>query len=410
MGTTADDQELRHALGSAAAALWEDEGPPPPGRNRRRLLRIGVGVGLAVTVVLLALVVTVMGSGPPPTHSGAPTTATTAGPVTTSGPRAAQKGVASGGGEVTHGAPTSSGTYGISGAPGAVGQAGAGTSAAAGASNGASSKSPEPSVPALPSGIVGQSAKVEMNGSAGLRVPRHGLTAAIATLTNMAVGDGGYVANSSVQTGSPTPVPVPQASTATTVTTPVEPVPPTSGPSADLTLEIPVAAYQGVVNRLGTVGHVTSLNTHAADVTGQYTDLQARITALQASRQQYLTIMTQASSIGDILAVQSQIDQLQSQIEQLQGQLNVLNSETTYGTLAVTIVEAGARPTPPPPLHMGSGAGRAWHGALHGFLAGVDGIVRASGALLFALLCVALAVLVVLGLRRLFRHVRAAHG
>ena len=58
---------------------------------------------------------------------------------------------------------------------------------------------------------------------------------------------------------------------------------------------------------------------------GQYVDLQSRITALQDSRQQYLTILAKATTVGDVLAVQEQLDGIQSQIEQLQGQLQVLS-------------------------------------------------------------------------------------
>ena len=78
-------------------------------------------------------------------------------------------------------------------------------------------------------------------------------------------------------------------------------------------------------------------------MTGQYVDLQARLAALEASRQQYLTILAKATSIGDILAVQEQLDSIQSQIEQLQGQLQVLTSETSYSTLNVTSTRATPR-------------------------------------------------------------------
>ena len=73
-------------------------------------------------------------------------------------------------------------------------------------------------------------------------------------------------------------------------------------------------------------GKTTKLTTKATDVTGQYVDLQSRIAALEASRQQYLTIMAKATTVGDVLAVQAQLDTIQSQIEQLQGQLQVLTS------------------------------------------------------------------------------------
>jgi len=133
-------------------------------------------------------------------------------------------------------------------------------------------------------------------------------------------------------------------------------------------------------------------------------DLQARITALQDSRQQYLTIMAKASSVGDVLAVQAQLDNLQSQIEQLQGQLGVLASETDYSTLVVSVGEAGRHHhrTPAPAV---SGIAKAWHESQHGFAVGVDGIIRLAGPALFALLC--LGALVLGGRfswRRLQRH------
>ena len=159
-------------------------------------------------------------------------------------------------------------------------------------------------------------------------------------------------------------------------------------------LRVPEPTFGTVVTQVQRLGRTTSVSTTATDVTSQYVDLQARITALQASRQQYLTIMAQASSIGDILAVQSQLDTLQSQIEQLQGQLNLLNSETTYGALTVSLSEAGHTPPPPAP-HPSSGLGRAWSASVHGFVSGFEWLLRIAGPTLFILLC--LAALAVLG-------------
>ena len=45
--------------------------------------------------------------------------------------------------------------------------------------------------------------------------------------------------------------------------------------------------------------------------------------------------MTKAASIGDVLAVQAQLDTLQSQIQQLQGQLAVLRERDDYSTMTV---------------------------------------------------------------------------
>jgi hypothetical protein len=227
-------------------------------------------------------------------------------------------------------------------------------------------------VPPLPPGSVGQSAKVESNGSINLTIGDGKLQSVLAKLTDLAVGAGGFVANTQAQVGA-----------GGSVT-------PSSG---TIVLRVPEPSFATIVSQVQQTGHATSVTTTSTDVTGQYVDLQARITALQASRQQYLTIMAQATSIGDILAVQSQLDTLQSQIEQLQGQLSVLNDETTYGTLTVSLVEAGQRPIPPVPAR--TGLDKAWHDGIGGFVSGFEWLLRIAGTTLFVLLC--LAALVVLG-------------
>ena len=161
----------------------------------------------------------------------------------------------------------------------------------------------------LPAGAVGQAARIEQTGALDLTVARGALTSTMNKLTSLASAYGGFVANSQTQSSG-------AGST-------------TGGaPSGAVTLQVPVANFTALLAEAKALGTPTSVTTKATDVTGQYVDLQARINALEVSRQQYLTIMAKASSVGDVLAVQAQLDNLQSQIEQLQGQLAVLTSET----------------------------------------------------------------------------------
>lgn len=187
-------------------------------------------------------------------------------------------------------------------------------------------------------------------------------------LTNLALASGGFVAGSQTQLAEP------------------------GSPAEGLvTLEVPESSFDVVLGQVRGFGKVGSLTTSATDVTGQYVDLQSRITALEDSRQQYLTIMTKATAIGDVLSVQSQLDQLQSQLEQLQGQLQVLDNQTTYATLTVTLAQKLTLATSKKPQ---SGWAAAWHDAISGFVAGVEGVIRVAGPLLFALLLIAVLVLI----------------
>jgi hypothetical protein len=230
--------------------------------------------------------------------------------------------------------------------------------------------------PALPQGAVGQSAKIEQTGTLDLAVKKGALARTMAGLTNLAGSVGGFVANSQSQNG-------------------------TGGGSAygTITMDVPVNDFAGVLKAAERYGKTSNLSTSATDVTGQYVDLQARLTALEDSRQQYLTILAKATSIGDILSVQEQLDSIQQQIEQLQGQLQLLTSQTSYSKVTVTVNE-GTPPPPPGPLP-GSGLVRAWHDSVGGFVAGVEGVVRLAGPFLFALLCLAL---VAVGGRVLWRR------
>jgi len=257
-----------------------------------------------------------------------------------------------------------------------------GTSGTSGTSAGAATDAPSAtptSTPALPYGAVGQSAKIEQTGSLGLTVGRGKLDRTVTQLTGLASAFGGFVANSQTQSGAAA------ASGAT--------------PSGSVTLQVPVNNFAAVLKRAQALGKTSDLTTKATDVTGQYVDLQSRISALQDTRQQYLTILAKATTVGDVLAVQEQVNSIQSQIEQLQGQLQLLTSQTSYSTLTVTVSEGAPLPRPNPVPE--SGVVRAWHTSVGGFVSGVEGVIRIAGPLLFALL---LAGVVLLGGRAVWRR------
>ena len=75
------------------------------------------------------------------------------------------------------------------------------------------------------------------------------------------------------------------------------------------------------------------------DVTAQFVDLNARLTAAKAEEQSYLEILKRSGSIEDTLAVTQQLSRVRTTIEQLQGQLRYMNDQTTYATLTVTLTE-----------------------------------------------------------------------
>lgn len=232
-------------------------------------------------------------------------------------------------------------------------------------SNGSSAQSAAPGAPTVPAGPGAN--KVMQTGSLTLTVAAARLDATVARLSGQATGAGGQVAKSQTVEMAPDPY-------------------------ADLTLQVPSAAFASLVAGVRGLGAISAVTTSATDVTANYVDLQAQITALEAARQQFLTILAKAQTIGDILAVQAQITPLQTQIQQLQGQQQVLDTQTSTATLTVHVAVPGA-PAPAPAHHAHGGLSGAWSHARHSFASGVDSVVAALGGIAVFLLCAAVVVL-----------------
>ncbi len=234
-------------------------------------------------------------------------------------------------------------------AAGAPATAGAGTSAAAGAA------------PAAPVPLVGT--KVVKTATLSIEVPHGRIASSIDQLTALAVSLGGYPASTASADNS-------------------------GAPAGDLTLRVPVDKFETLLSKVKGTGVVTALSTTGQDVTANYVDMQARITALQASHERYLAILAHANTIGDILAVQQQIDGVQAQLDQVQGQFTLLSDQTSFGTVTIHLAEPAAVGHPSKPPAKPSGVSKAWEHARRSFARGLESVLSASGGFAVFALCV----------------------
>jgi hypothetical protein len=112
--------------------------------------------------------------------------------------------------------------------------------------------------------------------------------------------------------------------------------------SGQVTIRIPVAAFESLLTAVGDAGTITERAVTSQDVTAEYTDLESRRRNLQAQERFYLGLLDQAQTIEDAIAVQQRLEDLQGQIEELTGRLNLLADRTAFSTLTVRIAEQGA--------------------------------------------------------------------
>ncbi len=81
-----------------------------------------------------------------------------------------------------------------------------------------------------------------------------------------------------------------------------------------------------------------SMDVSSQDVTKDYTDLQSRLTALQAEEAQLKEIMGSATKTEDVLNVYNQLAQVQSQIEQVKGQIRYYDESAALSLITVDVL------------------------------------------------------------------------
>jgi Domain of unknown function (DUF4349) len=176
---------------------------------------------------------------------------------------------------------------------------------------------------------------------------------------------------------------------------------PGQGPAGGkVTFRVPVAAFEAVLRELKGLGTYRGERSSTEDVTNRYVDLRGQLTAWRAQERVYLRLLGRARSIGDVIAVQNQLQQVQSNIERLQGQLDHLEDRSSFSTIALDLSEpaAGGAARPRGRLE------RAWATAVSGLG------VMAAAALVALVWLTPLGVLagLVLLLRRAARRPRPA--
>ncbi len=107
---------------------------------------------------------------------------------------------------------------------------------------------------------------------------------------------------------------------------------------ASLVIRVPSERFTDALRQLRALdAEVVSSNVDGKDVTDQFVDLKARLTAKQAEEQRYNALLARAGTIDEILKIDSALSTVRTQIEQLQGQVNSIATRTQFSTISVSI-------------------------------------------------------------------------
>ena len=148
----------------------------------------------------------------------------------------------------------------------------------------------------------------------------------------------------------------------------------TGDDSGRLTLRVPAAALDRLIDDVALLGHPTARSGQVVDATDQVVDLGARVASQQASVVRVRTLLGQARSIGDIVTIEAELSRREADLDSLTGRLAALRDQVALSTLTVDmrknppLAVAAAGPSGFPAglatgwdglLALGSGAGAA---------------------------------------------------
>ena len=92
-------------------------------------------------------------------------------------------------------------------------------------------------------------------------------------------------------------------------------------------------------NRLSTLGNVPHSNTYTENITSQYYDVQARLSAYRTQEQSLLEMMEKAENVTELLEIQDYLTDVRYHIESLQSSLTNWDRQVSYSTISLSVEE-----------------------------------------------------------------------
>lgn len=173
--------------------------------------------------------------------------------------------------------------------------------------------------------------------------------------------------------------------------------------SATLTLRVPAATLTATLDKLRELGDVREVSLNSSDVTMETQDLEARITALQASVDRLLALLPTATDTDTLIALETALSARQADLESLKAQQRYLDDQVSMSTITLSLVTVADAPVVEPDTFL-SGLIAGWNA----FVAFFAGLLVALGVLLPWLVFAGLITFVIILLVRRARRKAAA--
>lgn len=168
-------------------------------------------------------------------------------------------------------------------------------------------------------GIVGRDVIVEMHVVLGT----DDVERSVSSITARAAALGGGVASSDIRYGSDEP----------------------GEGYAVLVVKVPPEGLDRLINGLGDIGTIQSINQSAQDVHDQLVDLDVRIANARQSVANVREFMDRTENLTDLVTLEGELTRRQTELEQLEAQQRNLSDRVALSTVTIEVVPTATIPT-----------------------------------------------------------------
>ena len=119
------------------------------------------------------------------------------------------------------------------------------------------------------------------------------------------------------------------------------------------TIRVPENRYTAFLSTVSALGTVTYRSESVQDVTMEYTDVEARIRALETEHDTLLSILEKCENLDDVITVQSRITDVQYQLDSYKSRMRRYDDLISYCTVYLSVDEVEKVTIPPAELTLG---------------------------------------------------------
>lgn len=116
---------------------------------------------------------------------------------------------------------------------------------------------------------------------------------------------------------------------------------------ATVVVRVPTDRLDTAIERMQDAGELVRVTSDARDVTEEVVDVDSRVQSARASVERIRALLAEASTLGEVVRIESELAQREADLEALLAQQRALADQTAMATLSVTLLAPAA--TEPPP-------------------------------------------------------------